>query len=315
MFNERPWVRRFVQVLPICFALLLFTVSITTIIYELKAHSWQSIWQYLSTIPKTQKSGAIMLTILGYCTMTAYDFLGFRYIRQSLVPTKIAFTAFLSYAVGNTVGFTAFSGTAIRYRFYGSWGVSTLKIAQLIVFTHLTFWLGLFAVSGVVFLVDPLTLPTVLNLPFESVHPIGIIFLLLVAIYFTTSFFWKRPLKVGSELVSFPSPQISFALISVAAIDWGLAAGVLYLLLPINTGLSFPSFFGIYILALTAGLISTVPGGLGVFETVILLLRPSSVSVSDILGALIAYRVIYYFLPLIVALGLFVVQEFRRHRF
>lgn len=309
------WKRSFLKILPIVLALFLFSVALITIDYELKEHSWQSIWQYLKTIPKTHKSMAIVLTILSYSTMTAYDLLGFRYIRQSLAPTKIAFTSFLSYAIGNTIGLTAFSGTAIRYRFYGAWGISPLKIAKLIIFTHLTFWLSLFAISGVVFIVDPLTLPDSLNLPFDSIHFIGIIFLFLIAIYFTISVFWKHPVKIGSELITFPSPQLSTALIAVAVIDWSLAAGVLYLLLPVKTALSFISFFGIYILALTAGLISTVPGGLGVFETVILLLRPPSVAAPDILGALMAYRAIYYFLPLIVALGLLIFQEIKQQHF
>ena len=308
-------VRRFIQILPIIFALVLFALSIKIITTELKAYSLQSIVQYLATIPRTHKLGTLLLTGLGYLTMTGYDLLGFRYIGERLAPVKIMLTAFISYAVGNTIGFTAFSGTAIRYRFYGTWGISKLKIAQLTIFTHLTFWVGLFGVSGVVFLIDPLSLPKILDLPFQSAHPIGIIFLIFVSIYFTVSVFWKHSLKIGSESIKFPSPKISLASISLAALDWGLASGVLYLLLPINKGLSFPGFFGIYILALTAGLISTVPGGLGVFETVVLLLIPSAISSSEALSALIAYRVVYYFLPLSVALLLLIIQEVRHHRF
>lgn len=302
------------QLIPIVFALLLFAVSIWAISKELREYNFQQIWHNLATIPKSRKSGAIALTGLGYLTMTGYDLLGFRYISQTLAPSKIAFTSFISYAVGNTVGFTAFSGTAIRYRFYGSWGVSSIKIAKLIVFTHLTFWLGLFAISGTVFLVDPLTIPKVLKLPFDSVHPIGIIFLLLVGLYFIVSWTWKSSIKIGSESIALPSPAISIALIGVSALDWGIAAGTLYLLLPNDPSLTYPGFFGIYILALTAGLISTVPGGLGVFETVILLLRPPSLSAPEVLGALLAYRIIYYFLPLIAAIGLFVALEFQHRR-
>lgn len=310
--SKSSLIRSVSKVLPIALAVLLLSVSIKTIIHEFKDHSWQSIWQYLQTISNTRKMASVALTGLGYLAMTGYDILGFQYINQVLAPAKIAGTAFISYAVGNTIGFSAFSGTAIRYHFYSSWGVSKLKIAQLIVFTHLTFWLGLFGVSGVVFLVDPLTLPKVLKLPFNSVHPIGFIFLALVAIYFVIGYFWNSSLRIGSEEIVFPSSEMSLQLIGLAAVDWGLACGVLYLLLPLDHSMSYPGFFGIYILALTAGLMSTVPGGLGVFDTVILLLRPDSISAPDILGALIAYRIIYYILPLIMALGLFMIQHFQR---
>ncbi|ACK69596.1 conserved hypothetical protein [Gloeothece citriformis PCC 7424] len=307
-------INRLRQLLPIIFALALFSLSIWTINKELHQYSIQQIWHNLAAIPKSRKSLAILLTGLGYLTMTGYDLLGFRYISQVLAPRKIAFTSFLSYAVGNTVGFTAFSGTAIRYRFYGGWGVSSIKIAKLIVFTHLTFWLGLFAVSGLVFIVDPLTIPKLIKLPFTTVHPIGLIFLGLVALYFLISFTWKSTISIGSESIEFPSPIISISLIGVSAIDWGIAAATLYLLLPPDPSLTYPGFFGIYILGLTAGLISTVPGGLGVFETVILWLRPPSLSAPEVLGALLGYRVIYYFLPLFVALVLFIIQEFYNHR-
>ncbi len=307
-------VRRLLKGLPILLALLFLIVSINIIIHEFKEHNLSEILDYLSTLSYRRKMGVIALTSLGYLTMTGYDLLGFRYLGKYLKPSKIMLTAFISYALGNTIGFTAFSGTAIRYRFYRLWGIPSFQIAQLIIFTHLTFWVGLLGVSGVVFLVDPLSLPRILNLPFKSAHPIGWIFLTLVSLYFLVSVFRKKPLKIYSKLINFPSPKISLASICVAAIDWGLASGVLYLLLHLSKVVSFPGFFGIYILGLTAGLISNVPGGLGVFETVILLSLPPTISQGDILGGLIAYRTIYYFLPLMVAMGLFIIKEIQYHR-
>ncbi|WP_107666647.1 lysylphosphatidylglycerol synthase domain-containing protein [Cyanothece sp. BG0011] len=307
-------VRRYIKYLPVFLAIALLTLSIVTISHEFKDHNPAEILRYLSNLNTTHKIGVIALTSLGYFIMTGYDFLGFHYIDQYLKRSKIIMTAFISYAVGNTIGFTAFSGTAIRYRFYGSWGVSKVKIAQLIIFTHLTFWVGLLGVGGVVFLIDPLSLPKILNLPFQSAHPIGFVFLVLVSIYFIISFFRKQPFKMGSELIYFPSPKISLASICIAAMDWGVASGVLYLLLPLSEKISFPGFFGIYILGLTAGLISSVPGGLGVFETVILLSLPNTISQADILGGLIAYRGIYYFLPLVVAIFLLIIKEVQQQR-
>lgn len=290
------------QLLPILFILLVFSISIWSINNELKNYTIDQIWGYLQNIPKLNRLLALVFTILGYSVMTGYDLLGFKHIQQQLAPLKIAFTAFVSYAIGNTIGFTAFSGTAIRYRYYGLWGVSKLKIAELIVFTHLTFWLGLLTISGIVCLVDPVTLPNTLHLPFKSLKPLGVIFLLVILFYFFLSFTVKHSWKIGKEEVYFPKPIISLGTIMVSMIDWGLAAGVLYQLLPSHSTLTYIGFFGIYIIALTAGLISTVPGGLGVFETVILFLRPVSISAHNMLGALIAYRIVYFILPLIVAL-------------
>ena len=212
-------VRHLLKGLPIALAFLFLIVSINIIIHEFKEHSLWDILDYLKTLSSGRKIGAIALTSLGYITMTGYDLLGFRYLGQYLKPSQIMLTAFISYALGNTIGFTAFSGTAIRYRFYRLWGISSFQIAQLIIFTHLTFWVGLLGVSGVVCLVDPLSLPSILKLPFKSAHPIGLLFLSLVSLYFIFSYLRKNPLKIGSEVIYFPSPKISLASISIAALD------------------------------------------------------------------------------------------------
>ncbi|MBE9168636.1 UPF0104 family protein [Pleurocapsales cyanobacterium LEGE 06147] len=300
------------QIAPVLLILLLLSLCIWSITQELQEYSLEEIEQNLAHIPRNRKLEAIALTVLGYLTITGYDFLGFRYIRRSLAPAKIIFTSFLSYAIGNTIGFTLFSGTAIRYRFYSRWGVSSVQIAKIIAFTHLSFWLGMFGIGGVVFLIDPLTLPTLLDLPFKSVHPLGILFLSIVGLYLLASLWYRKPLRIKQEELALPSTRLSMNILAVASLDWGLAAAVLYRLLPSTMPLSYPSFFGIYVLALTAGIISTVPGGLGVFETVILLLRPPSVPAPAILGTLLAYRGIYYFLPLIVAILLWLVRELQR---
>lgn len=294
--------------------LLLLALSVWSIYHELKEYRIQDIWQSLATISTDRKLSAIALTGVGYLLMTGYDMLAFHHIRRPLARAKIMLTSFLSYAIGNTVGFTALSGTAIRYRFYSRWGVPPLDIAQVIVLTHLCFWLGIFAIGGTVFLIDPLTIPTLLKLPFRSIHPIGIIFLLIVALYFLISVWLDKPLRIGRETIRLPPLKLSLVVIGLTALDWAFASGVLYLLLPTNFPLSYLSFVGIYILALISGVISSVPGGLGVFETVILLLRPSSVAALPILAALFAYRAIYYFLPLIAAVGLLIAHEIKHRR-
>ena len=302
------------QFIPILFVIILLSVSVGAIASELKKYSINSIGEYLQNISHQRKILALISTGLGYGLMTGYDILGFIHIKQKLSTLKIAFTAFVSYAVGNTVGFTAFSGTAIRYRYYGFWGVSKVKIAELIIFTHLTFWLGLLSISGIVSILDPLTLPSVIKLPFSSIHPLGFIFLSLVIIYFIISVTIKHSVTIAGEEITFPKPIISLGTIIVAGLDWGLAALVLYVLLPPSLSMSYIGFFGIYIVALTAGLISTVPGGLGVFETVMLYLRPESVTAPQMLGGLIAYRLVYYILPLIVAVIFILLETFFKQR-
>ena len=91
-----------------------------------------------------------------------------------------------------------------------------------------------------------------------------------------------------------------------------LAALVVYLLLPQGVSVSYSAFVGVFLLAAGAGIISHVPAGLGVFETVVLLLLPREVSTPAVLSGLFAYRVIYYLMPLAAAVTLLAGHEIRR---
>ncbi|MEH2320873.1 lysylphosphatidylglycerol synthase domain-containing protein [Nostoc sp.] len=293
------------------FGLSLLVLSLWAIANELHEYNYRDILNSLAAIPKSRLSWAIWLTALGYLVMIGYDILGFSYINRSLSWNKIALTSFISSAFSNTIGFALLTGSAIRYRFYSSWGVSAVAIAQVIAFANFTFWLGMFAVAGYLFLVNPLKIPSQLHLPFATARPIGVIFLLLVAAYLLGSIFIKQPLIIRGQEFRFPSFKISLAQIAISSFDWILAAAVLYAVLPSNISLSYLDFLGIYLLAMFAGVVSNVPGGLGVFETIILLILSSKVSGAAILSSLLAYRGVYYFLPLLVAAGLLGLYEIR----
>ncbi|ARV58290.1 hypothetical protein BZZ01_06250 [Nostocales cyanobacterium HT-58-2] len=293
------------------FGLLLLVLSIWAISHELREYNYYDVLQSLATIPKSRLSWSIWLTALGYLVMIGYDILGFSYIGRSLGWKKVAFTNFISSTFSNTIGLPLLTGSAIRYRFYSSWGVSALSIAQVIAFANFTFWLGLFALAGVIFLTNPLKIPTQLHLPFSTVRPIGVIFLIVVAVYLLGSLFIKQPLAIRSHEFRFPTFKISLGQIAISGFDWILAAMVLYILLPANTPIAYLDFLGIYLLAMFAGVVSNVPGGLGVFETVILLILSAKMSAAAVLGAMLAYRGVYYFLPTLIAAGLLGLYELK----
>ncbi|MCA2656509.1 MAG: UPF0104 family protein [Microcystis sp. M015S2] len=297
---------------PIILSLSLFILAVWTISQEFKHYTFAQLLASLDHITTSRKLEAIFWMALGYLSMTGYDRLGFYYIKHPLALGTIIRTAFISYAFGNTIGLTLFSGTAIRYRFYTPAGVGVVDIAKVITFTHLSFWLGMLGIGGLSFLVDPQRIPQLLKLPFLTTKPLGIIFLLLVTGYFLLTLTYKKPIRIGQENIYLPSWTLSLALILLTFIDWILAARVLYLLLPGSYNVSFLGFFGLYIFAMTAGVLSNVPGGIGVFEFIMLRLRPEYVSNGELLGSLIAYRAIYYFLPLIVAFVWLLGYEARR---
>src|SRR5690606_1971334 len=88
------------------------------------------------------------------------------------------------------------------------------------------------------------------------------------------------------------APQLVFGVVAIS-----IVAGVLYVLLPGQVELSYPAFVGIYVLAMLAGALSHVPGGIGVFETILLLFIPGA-DKGALLAAMLAFRGVYYLLPL-----------------
>ena len=283
---------------------------------ELRQYQIGEILYTLSAIPKHDVVLAVGLTLLSCIVFTGYDTLAVLYIRYPLPYCKTALAAITSIPISNSIGFALLSGGAIRYRFYTSWGLSAAKIAQVIAFCSLTFWLGLFAVGGVMFLLEPVAVPTLLHLPFKSVHPIGVLFLSAIAAYLL----WntcsdRRPLKIRNWTVPHLPVHLCLAQIVISSVDWTLAATVLYVLLPSTPSLSYSAFFGVYLFAQLAGVVSNVPGGLGIFETVILLLLSASIPSNILFGALLAYRAIYYLLPLSIAMLLLGIYELRQRYF
>ncbi|MGC9527914.1 MAG: lysylphosphatidylglycerol synthase domain-containing protein [Limnospira sp.] len=289
-------------------------LAIAAIVRELQGQDYRKIWINLRQVDPRRLLGAIGFTVMSYGAIACYDILAFAYIKQPLSRAKIAFASLIAYAVSPSIGFAAFSGGAIRYRFYSSWGISPLKIAQAIVFSNLSLWVGIFAIGGLVFLIEPLILPSQLDLPFDSLKSGGIAFLLLTGIYLFICWLHPSPLQVRSLSFRFPSLKLALSQIVVFGFDWGLAAAALYLLLPLQDNLSYPQFFGIYMLAMVAGLLSTVPGGLGVFETVFLVSLTPMVKTTMLLSLLLVFRGIYYFLPLLIAVVLMGVYEWKKSR-
>jgi uncharacterized membrane protein YbhN (UPF0104 family) len=314
MSSKTETLKHLKQILPSLLTLLIFCLCLWAIYQELHKYKLAAIFNSITAIPPEQIAIAIALTCLNYVMFTGYDTLATIYIRHPLPYAKTSLAAVTSYAISNSVGLALLSGSAIRYRLYSAWGLSTIEITNIIAFCNLSFWLGLFAVGGVTFILAPVEVPTILHLPFNTVHPLGVIFLLIIVAYLLLTIVTRNPFKIGSWII--PQLPLKLALIQIAvtSLDWGLAAAIFYVLLPEGSSLSYPGFFGIYLLAQIAGILSNVPGGLGVFETIMLLLLSPTIPSVKLLGTLLAYRGIYYFLPLIIAAFLLGLYEIYRRK-
>ncbi len=295
-------------------SLILFVAAIWLLHNELRAYHLRDILHAFDAIPGAHLWAAVGLTILSYAVMTGYDMLAMRYIHHKLPYSRIGLASFIGYAFSNNIGMSMIAGASVRYRLYSAWGLSALQITQVVAFCTLTMWFGFFVLGGAVFLLEPPAVPAAIHLPLVSLRTVGILMLALVWVYLIVTLVKKSPVRIRAWEIHLPSIALLVFQFVIAALDWMLASLVLFVLLAPGVAMSYPEFLAVFLLAQLAGLVSQVPGGLGVFETVIVLMISARLPANQILGALLGYRALYYWLPLIIAALLLGLQEILRKR-
>ena len=307
---KHKWIRGLGTALSFC----LFAAALGIIHHRLRGTHYHDIVVQLHQVGFGSVVAAMVLTVLNYIALTAYDALGLRYIGRRLPYRKLAVASFIGYVFSNNA--TIVGGSAARYSIYSSFGVSASEVAKLVLFCGLTFWLGLLAVGGFAFVLGPVQVPDMLHryLPFASSRIVGVVLLVVVAAYMLAVAGRRRPLSAFGWELQIPSVSVSAGQIAISAVDWVLAAWVFYVLLPADIHIGFRQYLVMYLLAQGAGLLSHVPGGLGVFETVGLFLLGDLSSVPALTASFLLYRLIYYILPLMLASALLAAHEvlFRR---
>ena len=293
--------RKTVNLLGSLLGLVLFFVALWVLHRALSEYRYTDIAQEVRAVPALRLIVSLLLTALNYLVLTGYDALAFRYVGRTLEYGRIAFASFIGYAFSNNIGMSMLAGSSVRYRLYTSWGLSVLDVTKMVAFSTLTLWLGLLSVGGIAFVIEPIAVPPLALVPISSTRPLGTLFLIVIAGYLAWNRFRKKPLIIGNHEVPLPSAGLSAAQIAVSSLDWLLAGSVLFVLLPHADLSSLPLFYSAFLLAQLAGQVSQVPGGLGVFETVFLLLHPPGPTTSQVVGAMLLYRGTYYLLPLVFA--------------
>jgi phosphatidylglycerol lysyltransferase len=288
--------------LPPLAGLAVFIVALAYLHRELAHLHPKEIVDQLRSMPASSAWMALGLTVLSYLVLTLYDVLSVRYVGAQLPYRRTALAAFLGYAVSQNVGFSLFSGAPLRFRLYTAWGLSAIEVTGLVAFNAVSFWLGLLGVGGTSLVIAGGASPANLHLPFATLRPLGALMLVPVVAYLVACCVRRTPFELGGKEWQLPEPRLALGQLLVGGVDWLVAAAVLYVLLPRLGPGGFVGFVALFMLAQTVGLISQVPGGLGVFETVMLLTLPASVGHAAALGSLVVYRAIYYLLPLLVAL-------------
>jgi phosphatidylglycerol lysyltransferase len=300
------------QALPAIAGLVLFLVALEVLRSQLRALTWRELTTAITAMPLQALAAAGVLTAINYAVLTAYDLIAFAYIGKRLSHRRIAAASFVAYAIANSVGFAMLSGGSVRYRFYTRWGVTAEELARIVFSYMTTFWVGLLLVGGISLAASPPEWAASMARGLPAA-PIGWLLILIAIGYVAACAMRWTPIRVAQFAIDLPSPGIAIAQLGISSLDWVLAGAVLYALLPIGS-VTFLTFLAAFLAAQLLGLASHVPGGLGVFEGLMIVLLRDAVPSATLAPALLMYRVVYYLCPLAIALLVLVGDELRQRR-
>src|SRR5947207_13590659 len=141
---------------------------------------------------------AALFVAAGYFTLTFYDWFAVRAIGRTDVPYRInALAAFTSYSIGHNVGASVFTGGAVRYHIYSTWGLNAVEVAKICFIAGLTFWLGNATVLGLGIAYEPQAASEVDQLPVWLNRTIAIAVLLVLVTYI--AWVWSAPRMIGRQ--------------------------------------------------------------------------------------------------------------------
>lgn len=298
------------SVLPATVGVLLFGAGAYALYQLLRPVEPAEIAAYFQATPALVLLQVAGATAASYAVLLLYDWYALRYIGKSLPPTVVALAGFLGYAFGNMIGASVVSGGAVRYRVYSTAGLNVFDVAAVSGYVAVALGTGLSLIGLTALAIHPA--PVVGFLPYGtaviqvisgSILATSVTFILWLSVS-------QRSLNVRRIRLRMPPPRDLAGQAVITMIDVAAAGLALWILLPEGKP-DFAVFLAIFSAATMVGVLSHVPGGIGVFETVVIGTMPAAVSVGDSAAALLMFRLIYFVLPFLLGLLVVALNEVR----
>jgi glycosyltransferase 2 family protein len=296
-----PWLRRGITA-------LFFIAVATLLVSQARMIEWGEVLVSLQRYPLGILAGALALAVLSFLLYSCFDLLGRRYTGHTLGTGTVMLVTFISYAFNLNLG-SLVGGVAFRFRLYSKLGLRTGLITRVLAFSMLTNWTGYLLLGGLVFsLMPPAGLPPNWTIDSAQLRFVGLVLVALAGGYVALcAFSRQRTLRLRGHAIDLPSARMAFLQLLMGAGNWLVMSAIVFVLL--QQRIEFSAVVGVLLLAAIAGVITHIPAGLGVLEAVFVALLSHQVPRHELLAALVAYRVIYYVMPLVLASALYFMLE------
>ncbi|MFZ4257709.1 lysylphosphatidylglycerol synthase domain-containing protein [Raoultella terrigena] len=279
--------------------LFFIAVAVLLVVYAQKI-DWPEVWKVIRGYNRVALLGAFGLVIVSYLIYGCYDLLGRAYCGHRLAKRQVMLVSFICYAFNLTLS-TWIGGIGMRYRLYSRLGLRGATITRIFSLSITTNWLGYVVLGGVVFSAGLVQLPARWYISQETLRIIGIAMLLISLLYlWACAFAKRRHLTIKGQRLVLPSWRFALLQAALSCANWLVMGVIIWLLL--GQEVSYFLVLGALLVSSIVGVVVHIPAGIGVLEAVfIAMLSAEPVSRGAVIAALLAYRLLYYFLPLAIA--------------
>lgn len=274
--------------------------------------NYHSVCRRLFDIAPGRWVAALAATVLSFVALVARDEIGLRHVQAKVTRPLLWIGATAASALGNIAGFGALTGGAVRCRVYGAAGVTPSQVGRLTVFTSVSLVLALVLVSALGALWDTSLLATMLHVSPGALR-IGSV-LVLAALGATVACCGASTKRIETRwrriTIDVPARADLVAQIIFGVVDVVGAGAALWAFLP-GAHAGFVSFLAVYSASLLLGILGHTPGGVGVFESVMVFALRGDVTAPALVAGLLAYRAVYFGLPLVLSVAVLAGYEGR----
>jgi uncharacterized membrane protein YbhN (UPF0104 family) len=299
--------RRVIRAVEILAALL----GIFLLYRVFRQHDAGEIALALAKVPAGDILMATSFTAGSYACLTASEYMAVRYAARRRLPLfRICLTTLASLGIGHSIGLSALSSGAVRYRMYSRSGLDAEAVAKVMLFSGITVGLGLLTLFCTTMLVHGELIASFLHISIGHVHRLAAVLMLIAMLYLFTCWWRPRALRLGPLRIKAPSALMTVGQIAVGSVNFVFIAAALYACLTPLVNVEYTQVVTLLILGDAAAIIGHVPGGWGVLEFIV----SSVLTGANVIAGIVVFRAIYYLAPLVLGVGVLIADEFAGRR-
>ncbi|MFZ4286206.1 lysylphosphatidylglycerol synthase transmembrane domain-containing protein [Variovorax sp. HJSM1_2] len=277
------------------------------LVQNARSIDWAAVWSACLALPVPALVAGGVLALASHLVYSSFDLFGRKYTNTGLSVSRTVAITLVAYPFALNIG-SILGGAAVRLRLYGRQGIGALQLGQILGLSIITNWLGYLLLAGALLWAWTPQLPEAWGLSTSALPWTGVVLFTLPLLYIAAC---QR--RGGRALQwrdhHFPLPHAPGGALQVllSAVNWALMGGAVWLLC--GQEVPYAAALAAVLLGAVAGLISRIPAGLGVLETVGVAVLSPYMPQPEALAAILAYRLLYFFLPLGLAIMAFGISE------